>query len=307
MTALEGRLPNFLIIGAAKSGTTSLSRYLRNHSDIFMAAIEEPKYFAYRGLPPRFESPDASDILAGMTWQAHDYRRLFADWSYQKMGGEKSANYLWHPAAAQAIYEEIPDVRLITILRNPADRAFSHFTHNLRSLREPLTEFRAALDAEPERKRQNWSYNYLYRDRGHYVEHLERYFSLFPREQMLILLFDDLVADPVKVMRVVCRFLGVSDDNDLNVTERHNVSMGVPKSGLLHRALTRDSVAKSLFRAVAPISLQRRLWWSLYCQNLDPLPPFDPALRRELIEEFSDEIRRLECLIDRDLSKWLIS
>ena len=305
MTSREGRLPNFLIVGAPKSGTTSLSRYLRHHPDVFMAPVEEPKYFAYRNSPPRFASPDAATILAGTRWRRADYTGLFAGWRDQKAGGEKSALYLWSAAAPGAISEEIPEARLIAILRNPADRAYSHFAHNLRCFKEPLTDFRAALAAEPERKNQGWSYRYLYRDHGRYAEQLERYSLLFPREQMLILLYDDLVADAAGAMRTICRHLGVSQDHDLKVSERHNVSEGVRHTGMLYRALRRESLAKSAFRMLTPRWVQRRLWLSVYNRNLDPLPAFDPTLRRELVDEFGSEVRRLERLIGRDLSGWL--
>ena len=307
MSAAGGRLPNFLIIGAPKSGTTSLGRYLRHHPEVFIPKVEEPKYFAYPGHPPAYESPDRAAVVKGACWKLDDYQQLFAPWQDQKMGGEKSAQYLWSPRAAGAIRDLIPDVRLIVILRNPADRAHSHFTHNLRALREPLTEFRAALDAEPERKRQNWSYNYLYRERGRYAEQLDRYYDLFPREQILVLLYDDLVEDAAAVMQAVCRHLGVSETCDLPVGERHNVSVGVPTYGLLHRVLTRESPVKSVLRTVLPPAVQRRVWRSLFDWNLAPLPKFDPALRRQLIQEAADDIRRLERLINRDLSAWLMT
>ncbi len=306
MISGQGRLPNFLIIGAPKSGTTSLGRYLRHHPDVFMPATEEPKYFVYGGVPPHYESPDNGDLLERARWRFDDYLALFADWKHQRAGGERSATYLWSHTAPGAIRATIPDARLVAILRNPADRAFSHFAHNLRSLREPLTDFRAALDAEPERRKQNWSYNYLYRDRGRYAEQLERYFALFPSEQLLVVLYDDLVADAGEVMRKICRHLGVSDEHGLDVAERHNISEGVPTSGRMHRLLTQEGFLKSALRAAIPGPLQKHIWRAVYLRNLKPLPKLDPRLRSELVEEFTDEIRALAKLIDRDLSGWLV-
>jgi len=243
VNAREGRLPNFLIIGAPKSGTTSLGRYLRHHPEVFIPLAEEPKYFAYPGRPPEYQSPDRSAVVKSTHWRLDEYRELFVPCRNQKACGEKSANYLWAPRAPQTIRDLVPEARLIVILRNPADRAYSHFTHNLRSLREPLQDFRAALAAESERKKQNWSYNYLYRERGYYAEQLERYYALFRREQLPVLLYDDLVADAAGVMRTICRHLGISETYPLPVGERHNVSFGVPKNGLVHRMLCRESPA----------------------------------------------------------------
>lgn len=304
MSEMNGRLPNFLIIGAPKSGTTSLSRYLQHHPDVFIPTQEELNYFAFRNSPPHYTSPDAARILRTTRCTASEYRRQFAQWQQQKMAGEKSALYLSAEAAPAAIYEEIPNAKLIVILRNPADRAFSHFTHNLRLLSEPLTDFRDALAAETERKKNGWSYCFWYRERGRYVSQLQRYLALFPREQLLILLFDDLRADAEALMRGVCRFLGIDERHDMQVHKRYNVSEGVPRNGPLHLALTEDSRAKSLFKAIAPPVVQQRIWWFLYRRNLAPLPTFDPALRRQLLTEFDDEITDLERLIDRDLSAW---
>lgn len=305
MTKEPLRKPNFLIIGAGKSGTTSLGRYLSRHPDVFMPSAEEPKYFAFRQTKPNFCSPDAAAILKSAHYQPKDYYKLFTSWQAEKVGGEKSAYYLSAPKAAKAIHEEIPDAKLIVIFRNPADRAFSHFNHNLRSLREPLHDFRAALAAERERTKLGWSYNFWYRERGRYAKQLKRYLDLFNEQQLLILLYDDLVVDTAAVMRRVCQFLGIDEHQDLQVNIRHNVSEGVPKNPYLHLALTKNSLAKTLFKSVTSISLQNKIWWLLYRRNLDPLPTFDPELRQELLMEFRPEILELEQLIKRDLSNWL--
>ena len=305
MSTSQRRLPNFLIIGAPKSGTTSLRRYLHHHPDVFIPSIAEPKYFVYLGARPSYSSPDNDSLIEGGRWLLDDYVDLFSDWRREKRGGEKSATYLWSAGSARAIRDLIPDVRLVAILRNPADRAFSHFSHNLRSLREPLTDFRDALDAETERKRGNWSYNYLYRERGRYAEQLERYYDLFPANQLLVLLYDDLLADASRVMGSICRHLGIAESYDLPVSERHNVSFGVPRNSYVHRLLTKESLAKSLIRRITPSRLQQEAWRLVFNRNIAPLPVFDKDLRRRLVEESADDVRRLERLIGRDLSAWL--
>ena len=305
MTREPRRLPTFLIIGAAKSGTTSIARYLAHHPDVFMSPTEAPAYFAFSGTPPRYAGPNAEPIADHVVWRLRDYVQLFSARQHQRAAGEKSTQYLSSDVAPRNIHDAIPDARLIAILRNPADRAYSQFVHNLRSLREPLSDFRAALDAEPERTRQNWSYNYFYRERGRYANQLQRYYEFFPREQLLVLLYDDFVADPTRVMRAVCRHLDISERYSLPVTEHHNVSMGVPRHSLLHRVLTRDSATKSFLRRILPEHLQQRAWRWIFRGNMAPLPQFDPDLRRQLLEESREDIRRLECLIDRDLSAWL--
>jgi hypothetical protein len=269
----KGRLPNFLIIGAAKSGTTSLARYLKNHPDVFMSPREAPSYFAFANKPPANEGPTKEEIKRRVVWQLNEYRELFIEYGGQKAVGEKSSRYLMSPSAAQAIYETIPEVRLVAILRNPADRAYSHFLHNLRRVCEPLIDFRAALAAEPERKRCNWSVNYLYREHGHYAEQLKRYYDLFSPDHIQILLYDDLVDDAAAVMRKICIHLGISEAVELPVAERHNASDGVPKNTWLQQLLTQENLIKGTLRKMLPTKLQYPLWRLLYQRNLNPLPP----------------------------------
>lgn len=299
-----GRLPNFLIIGAAKSGTTSLARYLSQHPDVYI--LEASRHFVAPGIRLQYGGPNADAVAKRTVWRREDYERMFAGWKGEKAVGEKDAVYLSSETAPRAIFEAIPRARLIAILRHPADRAHSQFTHNLRALCEPSSDFRDALQAEAERKRCGWTDNYFYRERGRYAEQLQRYYALFPPEQLLVLLYDDLVADAAGVMRKVCRHIGVSEEHGLNVAERYNISEGVPTSGGMHRLLTQEGFLKSALRTVIPSSLQKRLWWALYRKNLRPVPKLDPHLRSELVEEFTDEIRELAKLIDRDLSAWLV-
>lgn len=297
-------LPDFLIIGAAKSGTTSLFHYLKSHPEVFTSPIKEPRFFLSGEQPPSFQGPDGPEFNASMVWQPDTYRQLFSGRTSETRAGEASALYLWSEIAPGAIYRTVPDIRLIAILRNPVDRAYSHWGHNRRALREPLADFRAALAAEPARRAARWSPNFYYRDRGRYGQQLERYLSFFRRDQLLLLFYDDLAAQPAEVLRSICQFLGIDDQFVFDTTTRHNVTQGLPKNKWLHRLLLWESPAKTLFRAMTSTRVQRRVFEFFYRRNLDRVPPLDPGFRRDLLAEFESELAIVRRIAGRDLPPW---
>jgi hypothetical protein len=208
-------LPDFLIIGAQKAGTTALFAYLRWHPELTGPSFKEVSFFDRH-------------FSHGEAWyRAHlpaRPRHLVAKLRYARWPsvGEASPSYLFHPLAAERVAEMIPDARLIAILRNPVDRAFSHYQHEVALGREPLS-FEAALDQEERRMRgevecmlRDPSYfshawwNFTYVARGRYAEQLERWFAAFPREQLLVLLSDELLEEPAETYARVTDFLGVN-------------------------------------------------------------------------------------------------
>ena len=150
--------PSFLIVGAQKSGTTSLYHYLSQHPQVFMSSVKEPNFFAFEGQQVDYRGPagqPASINLYSVTdWD--DYQRLFADAGAAVALGEASTLYMAVPGTAERIRQRIPDVRIIAILRDPVDRAFSSYLHCRRTGREPYAEFETALQHERERIADNW-------------------------------------------------------------------------------------------------------------------------------------------------------
>src|SRR5215210_1748036 len=153
-------LPNFLVIGAGKSGTTSLYHYLRQHPDVYMSPVKEPLFFAAEGGRIRFPGPDGRMISRaanpGAVTRMKDYRALFAGVSGKKAVGEASPQYLYTPEAPLRIKHYVPEAKLIAVLRNPVERAYSAFLHRTRLGREPLADFSEALRQEDSRMREGW-------------------------------------------------------------------------------------------------------------------------------------------------------
>jgi hypothetical protein len=196
-------LPDFLILGAQKAGTTALYAYLRWHPEITGPSFKEVSFF------------DRHYAKGERWYRAHMPVRR------RSLVGEASPSYLFHPLAPERVARLLPDARLIALLRNPVDRAFSHYQHEVALGREPLS-FEAAVDREEERMQgeldrmlRDPSYfslawwNYTYVARGRYAEQLERWFASFPREQLLVLFTEELSADTARTYRRVLGFLGV--------------------------------------------------------------------------------------------------
>ena len=299
------RLPNFLIIGAAKAGTSSLFAYMGQHPDVFISSAKEPNFFALEGQAVAFAGPGDDIINQASITDLPTYEALFAGVRGQAAVGEASTLYLYATAAAAGIKRYVPDVKLIAILRDPVERAYSSFLHLQRDGREPCASFEAALDQEDLRIRNHWEHLWHYTKVGYYHAQLRRYYDLFPREQIAVWLYDDFEADPTRVLREVFAFLGIDPTYAPDMTFRHKVA-GTPRSRALHAVLTRPNAAKALAKRLLPAHVRSTLYAAMMQRNIvthrDPLPE---GVRRRLRELYRPDVEQLSGLIGRDLSAWL--
>ena len=289
--------PNFLLIGAMRSGTTALYTFLGQHPEIYVSPHKEPNYFAFLGR-------DAPDLVEGSpsVTTAAAYHDLYAGVTDEPRIGEASHSYLYYPGSAQRIRDELgDDVRILCILRDPAARAFSHFMFHVRNGREEATDFAAALATEDDRIRSGQHFGH-YRNRGFYYRQLREYFDVFPRESIRVHLYDDLATRPLWVMQDIYRFLDVDSGFEPDVSIRRNPS-GVPRSGWLHGLLVKRNPVKRRLQPVLPRSLYR-LATRIRDRNLIR-PELDSDIRRDLVDSYRADIASLEDLIERDLAAWL--
>lgn len=295
-------MPNFLIIGAAKSGTTALHWYLDQHPDIFMSRPKELKFFPWENQRPDYRGPLDEAVVSSVITSVEDYRAYFAAGAGSAARGESSPQYIYFPRAAERIRHHVPDMKLIAVLRHPADRAYSHYLMMQRGGYETLT-FGDALAAEERRIRDGWAYHWHYRRRGFYAAQLKPYFELFEREQLRIYLHEDFHADPAGLAQDVFRFLGVDDAFVPNVSTRHNVTK-VPRHHGLHAYLSQPRLSKTLFKLLVPPRLSRRVGDRLREFNATK-PPGPGDQRGELIRAYREDITELQDMLRRDLSHWL--
>jgi Sulfotransferase domain len=294
------REPNFFLVGASRAGTTSLWRYLVEHPDVFMprrsGAEKEPCFFCE--LTPRWAT----------AFRDRDrYLALFAEAGDRQAVGEASTPYLVAPEVPARIRAAYPNARIIIVLRNPADRAFSLYCFLCAIGGEWVPSFERALAIEPARmadetfRRANplWYALFEYFHSGLYAAQVARYLDTFPREQVHVVLFDDLRADPLKTARQVYRFLGVDPAFEPRAA-RYNASR-FPLSVRLQYLVAHDmdrsapermgAVRKWLFRTNVRLGHLRQR-------------PFHPRTRARLLEAYRDDIARTGALINQSLESW---
>lgn len=295
-------MPNFLIIGAAKGGTTALHRYLSQHPQIFMSRRKELRFFPFEGGRPDYRGPGDAADAASITITLDEYRAHFEGSEVFPARGEASPLYLYMSQSAERIRHYLPEVKLIAVLRQPAERAFSQYLMIKRDELETL-EFTEALAAEDRRVADGWGHRWHYRRRGFYAAQLKPYFERFGREQLRVYLYDDYVADPAGMMRDVFRFLGVDDSYVPDMSVRHNESK-FPRSRALQVFLNEPRGAKNLLKPLLPAGWSRRIGDHLRRRNLTR-PQLSEETRRSLIEVYREDIVELQEMLGRDLSHWL--
>ena len=299
-------MPNTFIIGAAKSGTTSLYDYLRQHPDVFMSPVKEPCYFAYAENPPEMAGPgdEESNRESGVVYTPENYQALFSGATTESVIGEASPVYLYDKDAPRLLHEQCPNASLIAVLRNPIVRAHSHYLQLVQSGREPLEDFGAALDAEDDRVAAGWEWSWHYRRMGFYGEQLARYLEVYDRDQLHVYRFGELTEDPLGFAQTVYRALGVdpSFEPDTGIRRR---ATGVPTLDWLHQFVNNsDHVLRRWSRRVLPEAVRDRILMAVRNANLQkPLLP--DAARVRLADAYRDDVRRLEALLDRSFSDWL--
>ena len=298
-------LPNFLIIGATKSGTTALHTYLQQHPDIFMSKIKELRYFSYLSSPPFPDVPDKY-IFKGVT-TLEEYKNHFRDATNQKIIGESSPMYLYYPGTAEQIKIILPNVKMLVILRNPVDRAFSAYSHAVRDWLENSTSFREALAKESERIKAGWGILWHYTQAGYYFDQLRRYYAIFNPDQIKVVLYDDLVRDACGVCKEIFIFLKV-DENFIPDTSKHLNISGIPKNKSIHSLMKsiffENNLLKRISLFILPKSFCKKVMVNLRMFNLEK-QTIPEKTRKDLLNLFKKDIMMLEKLINRDLSCWL--
>lgn len=299
-------MPNFLIVGAAKSGTSSLHFYLRQHPEIYMTPDKQTYFFAYEGEEPELPGPgDELEVRSHLITHLKDYQAQFAGVTTEKAIGEACSVYLCDRKAAASIKRHIPDAKLIIILRDPAERAFSSFMHLRREAYEQVSDFHDALQLEDERIRNNWRHLWHYRARGYYHQQIQHYLTLFDRSQIRIYLFEDLKNEPQALMKDIFGFLGVDDCFVPDTSGRYNAS-GIPRSRTLLRLIMRPNTLKTMAKPLIPERIRHAVKTFVTTSPLSlrkqPLPA---EARRDLVAGYREDILKLQDLLGRDLSAWL--
>lgn len=284
---------NFVCIGAQKAGTTTLADILSGHSDICIPPIKETKYFLFD-----------EDYAKGKSF----YDNYFSNFTGQKAIGEFDPDYLLYPFTAQRIKDTLgADVKIIVVLRNPADRAFSHYLMTKRKGLEQ-NDFENALKAETGRKTDIKTRKiYAYGERGMYGKQIEAFMEVFPAKNFLFLVFEeDFLKNRSQTIERVQQFLEVPVTS-LNV-DIHSNEAGEAKNEALNELVRKPNFAKKLLKAILPSKAFRKNVRRFFIkQNMQKVstPKLSDAQRSELINSyFIEDIHLTEKLINRSLAVW---
>jgi hypothetical protein len=312
-------LPNFFIVGTGKAGTTSLYSYLRQHPQIYMSPVKEPAFFAteIRGknlsAPLRHhvsvQSRKLSKILNDgepvkpLGWIAeewNDYLRLFSAVKGEKAIGEATPAYLWSATAAANIHSNVPEGKIVMILRDPAERAFSQYLHQL-SVGLTGATFREHLEQCARGGDRQLSPVYPFLEVGLYHQQVKRYLDLFPRDQIRIYWYEEAWRDPASLLADIFRFLEVDPTFQPDFS-RTTHQRRAPRLVGLHYFLKRSGLWYPL-KALVPTRMVSSLRQFVFRRGR--ALTMAPGDRRYLIDYYRDDIHRLAALLDRDLSPWL--
>ena len=294
-------MPNFLGLGAAKAGTTSLRHYLDAHPDVFVVRAE-PRFFASENetLDPKHPShrQTVTDIKS--------YRKLFERVTTEKAIGEISPAYLHNPYAAERIKHYIPEVKLFAILRNPVDRAFAHYLQMVKSGAEPLTNFSDALNSEKEYVADGWVRKRYYLDFGFYNDQLKHYYQIFDNKNIKIFLLEDLKNNSEGLIFDLYSYLEIDNSFKPDSSVNYNPG-GIPKNRFVQKILKGPGKYKTHIAKILPNKAYQsliKLRLKLQNKNLRKVE-FPEEMRQPLINLYRDDITKLQDLIQRDLTEWL--
>jgi len=308
MRTLKKNLPNFLIVGAAKAGTTSLHNYLSMHPDIFMSRPKEPKFFSFTAGITKFNGIGDDGVKYNIIKDFGSYHRIFDSSDNYKMRGESSADNLYYAADVIPLIKNFlgNNVKIIIVLRNPINRAFSAYKHLVRDGRENLS-FGEALKAEDSRKAKGWEFLWFYKDVGLYSNQVEKYLENFANVKMF--LFEDFSDNTKLVYEEILKFLEI--DRIIipdQIKKKYNVGY-VPKNRFIHKlANNYDGIlpyplAKQ-FKTLVPRKFRMNIKNRINKINAE-LCILNAEIRNYLNDYFYQDIMRLESIVDKNCEKWL--
>jgi hypothetical protein len=300
-TAKTTRRPDFFIVGAPKCGTTALIEYLKQHPDVFVPERKELDYFG-------------SDLVfKRYSLSEEQYLSWFRGANGQKRAGEGSVWYLRSARAAAEIKAFAPDARIIIMLRNPVEVMHALHGQRVYNGNEDIEDFAAALEAEEDRarglrlpQRASDDFGCFYRETARYASQIERYFDVFGRDQVRVILYDDFARETAPVYRDTCRFLEIDESFQPSlhvVNARKRV-----RSGAVREFLRRPPAPARVFLRALGLRPDRnggyKGWLRRVNSTARSLRPLDPELRKKLQGEFQPEVSQLSKLLGRDLTHW---
>lgn len=311
-------LPNFIVVGANKGGTTSIYHYLKQHPQVYLSPIKEPHYFSTDIDVNQFKKEFAHNKLqdiekyvngemeqeyhAAFVRDFNQYQKLFRKAGGFKAIGELSTSYLYSKNAAQEIHAVVPDCKIIICLRNPIERAYSHYRMNLWTGNSNQFDFYKALVEDYQHIPKVWGNAHLYTEIGMYYEQVKRYIDTFGRDHVLIIFSEDLKKRTAEIIREVYAFIGVDDQFIPDTSTQYN-EVYTPKYKNLTWFLNKTGI-RPLMKKISPSFIKKAVIRTFYKSKTDK-GEMSKEAKQFLLDKLSDDVRQLGTLLNKDLSGWL--
>ncbi|MEL0455270.1 sulfotransferase [Flavobacteriaceae bacterium SZ-1-7] len=299
---------NLFIVGAAKSGTTSLYNYLKSHSDVFFPLVKEPNYYSDIESEDKlvYNNPKPKKFYHNKIINDRDvYYSLYKDSKNYSVVGDASPSYLWDKNSAKRIYDDFPNAKIIIILRNPINRAFSHYLMNIKSGVEKEDDFLKALIRDENTFPKVWGDGkvMLYKELGMYFSQVKSYYNVFKKENIKVIIYEEFFKDTQKGINSVLEFLRLPNfkPGELDLDKKHNVYRS-PK-GKISKLLLRKKEKFDFARNVTPRWLKKFIQNAFLFKNSSK-PEISKEAFDYLSSAFEREVLGLEKLLDKKLDAW---
>jgi len=312
---------NLYVVGVAKGGTTSAYNILKQHKDIFMSPLKEPHYFSTDIDKNKFRKDYKSSYISDHDLQKYldgdmeeevflayireidDYHKLFKNIKNEKYLGEISNSYLYSTVASTNIFNYNKDAKIIMILRDPIERAFSHYLMDLR-MGFVSESFINAVAKDFQADKKGWGITNQYIELGLYYEQVKRYIDIFPKGQLHVIYFDDLKKDSKKVYIELFKFLDLEyKDYDFSILNSKQNRAKLPKKSFkfINEVLAKSGI-KNIILNLLGEKLRARIKNIVFSDK--NIPKLTSEDRKLLMKYFKDDIEKLENLLEKDLSNW---
>jgi hypothetical protein len=312
------KLPTFIVAGANKGGTTSIYHYLKQHPEIYLSPIKEPHYFSkdidinlFNKEFAQNKLQDIENYVNGdMALEYHaafirnwdHYCKLFKNVTTEKAIGELSTSYLYSKVAAAEIKNALGIIKIIICLRNPVDRAYSHYRMNLWTGNSNEFEFYKALQNDYNHKPKVWGNAHLYVEIGQYYQQVKRYLDGFGHENVRVYLTEDMKRDAKTVIKDLYKFIGVNENFNSDTSQNYNEVFS-PKYKNFTWLLNKSGI-RPLLKKLSPKFI-KSIGVKLFYKSKSEKGEIDPAAKAFLLDKFNEDIQNLSKLLNKDLSVWL--
>ena len=297
----KSKLPNFIVVGFPKSGSTALHYYLENHPEIFMPLKKELHFFSSDKLLKLNKGPGDKEVKKFMITSLSDYKKIYKNVKHEKAIGEVSPSYINHPDRIPLIKKTLGEPKIIIILRDPINRAYSNYLHLLREKREDLP-FLEALKKEDIRIKEKYSDFWYYKFNSTYFDKVDRFKKSF--DDVLLLTQEELNNNTVNTVKNIYSFLGVSIRSPENIDQKYNTG-GIYEDNFITNLFLKQSILRSSLKKMIPVTPKMKvLKEQLMARYQRKASSISEKAENYLLEYFRDDVSKLNEIYDVNISNW---